>query len=60
MNLDTEQVISEVRQRPPLWDLSCDLHKDRDAKAKCWIDVCAALFPDYEDKEENKKEEIRK
>lgn len=60
MNIDTERVIAEVRQRPALWDLSNELYKDRDARAKFWLQVYEALFPEFNNEGDDKKKEIGK
>lgn len=60
MNIDTERVISEVRLRPPLWDLSCELYKDRDAKINAWFEVCQAVALNYDSASANEKKVIGK
>lgn len=60
MNIDTERVISEVRLRPPLWDLSCVLYKDRDAKIQAWLEVCQALVQNYDNVSDIEKKVIGK
>lgn len=60
MNIDTERVITEVHARPPLWDLSCELYKDRDAKIKAWSEVCQAVVPNYDTLSESEKKYIGK
>ncbi|CAG5032828.1 unnamed protein product [Parnassius apollo] len=59
-NIDTERVITEVRIRPPLWDLSHDLFKDKDAKLQAWFGVYKALLPDFNDLSENDKKDFEK
>ncbi|KAG5888281.1 hypothetical protein JTB14_006669 [Gonioctena quinquepunctata] len=48
MYIDTERLITAVRLRPMLWDLSHNLYKERDAKLKAWIEVCQSLFPNFD------------
>jgi len=60
MNIDTERVISEVHLRPPLWDLSCALYKDRDAKIKAWLEICQAIVQNYDHLSDNEKKVIGK
>lgn len=60
MNIDTENVISEVRLNPPLWDLSCNEYKERDAKIKAWQEVCQAVVQNYNDMPDNEKKVIGK
>ncbi|KAF9409264.1 hypothetical protein HW555_004777 [Spodoptera exigua] len=47
--IDTERLITEVRLREPLWNISHVLYKDRDAKLKAWQEVCEALFPNFDE-----------
>lgn len=60
MNIDTERLITEVRLRPALWDLSYDLYKDRDAKKSAWKEVCKELIPDFDEKSDGEKKDIGK
>ncbi|XP_025200411.1 uncharacterized protein LOC112600442 isoform X1 [Melanaphis sacchari] len=60
MNIDTERVISEVHLRPPLWDLSCVLYKDRDAKIKAWREVCQAIVQNFDHVSDNEKKVIER
>ncbi|CAK1593451.1 unnamed protein product [Parnassius mnemosyne] len=50
----------QVRIRPPLWDLSHDLFKDKDAKLQAWFGVYKALLPDFNDLSENDKKDFEK
>lgn len=59
-SIDTERVVTEVRLRPPLWDLSSKLYKDRDAKIKAWTEICEVLVPNFNDSTENEKKQIGK
>ncbi|CAG9785280.1 unnamed protein product [Diatraea saccharalis] len=45
MNIDTERGITEVHIRLPLWDLSSELYKDRDAKIKAWSEAAEGIPP---------------
>lgn len=60
MNIDTERVISEVRLNSPLWDLSCNEYKERDAKIKAWQKVCQAVVQNYDDMPDNEKKVIER
>lgn len=60
MNINTERVIFEVHLRPPLWDLSCILYKDRDAKIKALLEVCQAIVQNYDSVSDNEKKVIDK
>ncbi|KAF9419662.1 hypothetical protein HW555_003940 [Spodoptera exigua] len=58
--IDTERLITEVRLRPPLWDLSCELYKDRDAKLNAWFEVCQEIIPNFVDLPDKDKELVGK
>ncbi|XP_041982024.1 uncharacterized protein LOC121735307 [Aricia agestis] len=58
--IHTEAVITEVRQRPVLWDPSHVLNKDRDTRMASWQEVYEALYPDFNELEDAKKKEIGK
>ncbi|XP_045783183.1 uncharacterized protein LOC123879495 isoform X2 [Maniola jurtina] len=60
LHVETERVIEEVRRRPALWDLSDALYKDRDARARLWVEVFEELFPGYADEEEHRQKDIEK
>ncbi|XP_022836217.1 uncharacterized protein LOC111363608 [Spodoptera litura] len=60
MNIDTERLITEVRLRPVIWDLSHVFYKDRDARISAWQEVCKELIPDFDDKSESEKKDIDK
>lgn len=60
MNIDTERVITEVRLRPILWDLSNTLYKDRDARIASWLEVCQALNSNYDQLSTSQQKEYGK
>lgn len=58
--IDTERLITEVRLREPLWNISHVLYKDRDAKLKAWQEVCEALFPNFDEMTPTEQKDIGK
>ncbi|XP_047497808.1 uncharacterized protein LOC125044891 [Penaeus chinensis] len=47
-NIDTEQLISLVQERPALWDKSREEYKSRTRTTECWREVCVKLNPAFE------------
>ncbi|KAJ8929270.1 hypothetical protein NQ314_018063 [Rhamnusium bicolor] len=47
-DIDVDVFISEIENRPALWDMRCDLYSDRSAKTKAWEEVCLMFVPYFE------------
>ncbi|KAJ8930812.1 hypothetical protein NQ314_016344 [Rhamnusium bicolor] len=47
-DIDVDVFISEIENRPALWDMRYDLYSDRSAKTKAWEEVCLMFVPDFE------------
>ncbi|KAF5277318.1 hypothetical protein FQR65_LT16008 [Abscondita terminalis] len=45
---DTEKFIVHVQARECLWKISCAEYNNRDKKIKCWQEVCAEMFEEWE------------
>lgn len=60
-NIDTELLISEVEQRPNLWDVSHEDYKNRDNRLKSWENIASVLITtDFENLSEVDKKNICK
>uniref|UniRef100_A0A0P4WQG1 MADF domain-containing protein n=1 Tax=Scylla olivacea TaxID=85551 RepID=A0A0P4WQG1_SCYOL len=57
---DTEVLISEIERRPCLWDPSAEDYKDKIKKTEAWVEVYTLLYPDYEEKKTEEKQQIGK
>lgn len=44
---DTEKFISEIEQRPSIYDVQCKEYSNREMKAQCWAEVGEAMYPDW-------------
>lgn len=43
--VDLDQLISLVEERPVLWDKRNSLYKDKNAKAEAWREICGVIYP---------------
>lgn len=59
-NIDTEQLISLVQERPALWDKSREDYKSRARTTECWREVCVKLNPAFESLSEAEKNKYGK
>lgn len=57
--MDIDILISEVEKRPVIWDTSSEAYKDRNKRNESWIEVCQALYSDFDDKLQAEKETKR-
>lgn len=55
---DTEVLLSEVERHPCLWNRSREDYKKRTMKTQAWLEVYTALYPDYEEKNTEEKQQI--
>lgn len=60
MDIDVEQLIFEVQERPILWDTSSELYKDKNKKIIAWIDVCSIIDKKFTEKSKEDQEVIGK
>jgi len=44
---DVEKLICEVEKRPPLYNITLKDYSNRELKAKCWTEICAEMYPDW-------------
>lgn len=59
MNIhDTEVLISEIERRPCIWDPSTEDYKNKIQKTEAWVEVYTSLYPDYEEKTREEKQQI--
>nr|CAD7454456.1 unnamed protein product [Timema tahoe] len=47
-NIDTERFIDEIRISPSIWDISCEIYKNREYKREQWIEAGKIFSPDYQ------------
>lgn len=47
--------ISEIENRPAIWDMRSDLYSDRVKKTKAWEEMCLKFIPDFDKKETKEK-----
>ncbi|KAK9694919.1 Alcohol dehydrogenase transcription factor Myb/SANT-like [Popillia japonica] len=59
-DVNTEQLIEEIRCRTGIWDVSSQDYKDRNIKKNLWIEICLIFFPDFEEYEAKNKLNICK
>ncbi|XKL61763.1 hypothetical protein PGB90_001596 [Kerria lacca] len=57
MEIDTEKLISEIEEKPELWNLNSKDYKDRNKKKIAWATVARNTFPEYEKKETDSEKE---
>ncbi|XP_054287353.1 uncharacterized protein LOC129003135 [Macrosteles quadrilineatus] len=58
--IDSEQLIRFIEERPVLWDKTVDGFRDRSATREAWQEVCIQLCNDFEELEENVRDEFCK
>ena len=44
---DVEKLICEVEKTPPLYNITLKDYSNRELKAKCWAEICAEMYPDW-------------
>jgi len=42
---DVEKLICEVEKRWPLYNITLKDYSNRELKAKCWMEICAEMYP---------------
>ncbi|XP_049803045.1 uncharacterized protein LOC126237209 [Schistocerca nitens] len=58
--INTQQLIALVEQRPVIWDKTLYAYKDRKLKEAAWREVCAALREDFEQLGQKQRQEFGK
>ncbi|XP_049855137.1 hexamerin-like [Schistocerca gregaria] len=56
--INTQQLIALVEQRPVIWDKTLYAYKDRKLKDAAWREVCAALRQDFEQLGQKQRQEF--
>jgi hypothetical protein len=44
---DAEKLICEVEKRPLLYNITLKDYSNRELKAKCSTEICAEMYPDW-------------
>ncbi|XP_065577190.1 uncharacterized protein LOC136038103 isoform X1 [Artemia franciscana] len=60
MNINSEMLISAIKERPAVWDKSMESYKDKRRKFEAWTEICKLLNEDYESLTESKRNEFSK
>ncbi|GFR31553.1 uncharacterized protein TNCT_232991 [Trichonephila clavata] len=58
--IDNEKLISLVEARPPLWDKTLEIFKDRNATRNAWHEVFLSLRSDFDELKEKEKNDYGK
>ncbi|XP_075155178.1 uncharacterized protein LOC142228593 [Haematobia irritans] len=45
--MESEQIISEVKKRPVIWDTTAECYKNKTMKMNAWLDVAASIKPNF-------------
>lgn len=53
--MDIELFISEIENRPAIWDMRSDVYSNRTEKTKAWEEICTKFCPDFEKKDRKEK-----
>ncbi|XP_077282953.1 uncharacterized protein LOC143908966 [Arctopsyche grandis] len=54
-SIDIDEFISEIEERPSIWDFRSNVYSDRLAKAKSWEEICLKFVPHFQEKNLNEK-----
>lgn len=54
-NFDVDVFISEIENRPAIWDMRSDLYSNRTEKTKAWEEVCLKLIAEFTKKNTKEK-----
>ncbi|KAL4720910.1 hypothetical protein ACJJTC_005649 [Scirpophaga incertulas] len=49
-HFDVDAFISDVEERPAIWDLKSDLYSDRGKKTEAWEELCLKFIPNFSEK----------
>ncbi|XP_052740552.1 uncharacterized protein LOC128198655 [Bicyclus anynana] len=56
MSFDTERFISEIQNRPCIWNMSSEEYSNRVLKQSNWNEVAEIIYDDWQNLEENTKQ----
>lgn len=59
-NINVENLISLVQNRPVLWDKTLEIYKDKNLRTAGWREICIILNEDFEEMEEKKRQDYGK
>jgi hypothetical protein len=58
--VDTELLIEAVKKFKEIWDMKCELYRDKNVKRAAWMKICEIFESSFEEKSPKEKEEIGK
>lgn len=58
--MDVELLITEIEKRLVLWDVSDELHKDRNKKNEGWIEITTVISENFGEKTKAEQKIISK
>lgn len=58
VNIETEQLITEVHNKPCLWNFNLPEYNDKDVKHQAWLEIAVGLYEDFSSLSERNKREI--
>ncbi|KPJ14373.1 hypothetical protein RR48_01312 [Papilio machaon] len=56
-NINVENLISLVQNRPVLWDKTLEIYKDKNLRTAGWREICINLNEDFEEMEEKNRQD---
>lgn len=59
-NINVENLISLVQNRPVLWDKTLEIYKDKNLRTAGWREICINLNEDFEEMEEKNRQDYGK
>lgn len=59
-NINVENLISLVQNRPVLWDKTLEIYKDKNLRTAGWREICIILNEDSEEMEEKNRQDYGK
>ncbi|KAH9629104.1 hypothetical protein HF086_008553 [Spodoptera exigua] len=59
-NINVENLISLVQNRPVLWDKTLEIYKDKNLRTAGWREICIILNEDFEEMEEKNRQDYAK
>lgn len=59
-NINVENLISLVQNRPVLWDKTLEIYKDKNLRTAGWREICIILNEDFEEMEEKNRQDYGK
>ncbi|XP_052745834.1 uncharacterized protein LOC128199633 [Bicyclus anynana] len=59
-NINVENLISLVQNRPVLWDKTLEIYKDKNLRTAGWREICINLNEDFEEMEEKNRQDYAK